>query len=110
MMSSVGAASEVPSSVPSGSLLDSTVLYSSTRLTSYGEKNPSRVFMPALKCLQLEKKKVLSGSRRPKPTPWIISNQYQERHMFESLIRQREEARNAKPVKMGKKKRTKKKA
>jgi Ca2+-binding EF-hand superfamily protein len=65
--------------------------------------------MPALKCLQLEKKKVLAGSRRPKATPWIISNQYQERHMFESLIRQREEARNAKPVKMGKKKRTKKK-
>merc|ERR1719235_3166240 len=103
-MSSV-AASETPSSVPSGSLLDSTVLYSSIRLSSYGDNNPSRVFMPALKCLQNEKKKVLSGTRRPKVTPWVISTHYQEADPFGSLIRQREEQRNAKPIKMSKKKR-----
>jgi calmodulin len=65
--------------------------------------------MPALKCLQSERKKVLAGSRRPKATPWIISNHYQEADPFGALLRQREEARNAKPIKLGKKKRPKKK-
>ena len=94
------------SSVPS--LLDWNALDASIRLASYGKTKPGRVFMPALNCLQKEKKMVLAGSRRPNKGPWSISHHYQDIDPFGSLIRQREEARNAKPITMTKRKRIKK--
>merc|ERR1719456_626542 len=91
------------------SLLDSQALHQSLRLAKYAQTRPARVFVPALRCLMGEKKKVLRGSRRPKPTPWSISPWYQEFKPYEALQLQKDQANNKTPLKIGKPKRRRRK-
>merc|ERR1719163_1169039 len=60
-------------------------------LTKYARRRPARVFVPALRQLQGEEKKVIAGTRRPAPKPWQISSFYQEFSPYGVLIRQQEE-------------------
>jgi Ca2+-binding EF-hand superfamily protein len=110
--SNIGSRKEKPAkaqSLASGSVLDSMALHECSRLMKYASSRPARVFVPALKVLQAEKKKVLKGSRRPAPTPWLISNWYQDFKPFNALQQQRKAAENKQPLKLGKLKRRKKK-
>jgi Ca2+-binding EF-hand superfamily protein len=84
-------------------------LHQSLRLAKYAQTRPARVFVPALRCLQAEKKKVLRGSRRPKPSPWSISPWYQEMKPYEALQLQKDQANSKTPLKIGKPKRRRRK-
>merc|ERR1719305_816896 len=67
--------------------LNAQVQMQHASLSKYARKRPARVFVPALRQLQGEEKKVIRGTRRPPPVPWQISNFYQEFSPFGILIK-----------------------